>query len=887
MRRSVVAAALLLFLAGFFPVVIQPGVAGTKAAAAEPLRERFGVASSHIKLWGAAGIEAELDAVEDAGIRWLRCDFAWSDLEPTEGEWDFTGADRVVAEAQERGISILGILGTSPSWANGGNEWNWPPADIDAWENYVSVVCSRYRGRVSAWEVWNEQNIDLFWQPAPDAAAYVALLAAASPEIRSADPGAKIVMGGVAGLGSSDLDEYLSLGAADYIDAVAYHPYATTIGVQGQPQEDFLRPKEKLCRDLVDFVHWLVAQHTSKDLEIWLTEFGWTTCAQSPPGVDEATQAAYMLRTLVNYAATDVDRVIWYNLRDTWENEWDRYGLLGLDFSPKSAYRYYATFSDVFGPATGIDEGAATFSCTRPASLEAHAFRLPSGGLLLTAWKSDDAADNLTVTVPDPTLDDPVAVDPASGAEGFVSGVSRDSAGNITVSGLAIGKTPVILRLDERWPEPEAASFYFAEGYTGDGFQEYLCVGNAGADKAEVDIEFLFNGAPSQHMHVSIPSGYRTTIDVNGTVGAGKDVAMVVTSPQAIVAERPMYFSYGAGWTGGHVVVGAEEPARSHFFAEGCTGEGFEEWICVLNPGDEAAGMTFRFQTEEEGEKVIGGRVVQPHSRASFRANDLLGGAYQASCRVDSTRPVVVERPMYFDYRGFGDHHWQGGDCVVGASEPASTFFFAEGTTRGGFDEWLTLQNSDMDPIEVEAVYYFGPGQGGPSRKSYRVEGGKRLTVFVPGEVGTDKDVSVKLSSSSAFLAERPMYFDYTGAGADHWQGGDCVIGAVSASSEMFFAEGYTGEGFHEWLCLQNPAGSDAVVEVTYLTQEEGSLPPRLVTVPSRTRVTLFVGDHAGTGYQLSCRLRVLAGPPVIGERAMYFSQAGRDGGHDVIGHSP
>ncbi|MEW6554525.1 MAG: beta-galactosidase [Actinomycetota bacterium] len=893
MRRSAMVVVAVLFLAGF----LAPGAACPDRAAAGPgtgtaivsssLSERFGVASSHIKLFGAADIEAELDAMADAGITWLRCDFAWSDLEPSEGSWNFAGADRVVAEALERGINVLGILGTSPAWANGGHEWNWPPTDIDAWKDYVSVVCSRYAGRVSAWEVWNEQNIDLFWQPAPDADAYVALLAAASPEIRAADPGARIVMGGVAGLGPSDLDAYLSRGAADYIDALAYHPYATTIGVEGQPEEDLLRPKEGLCRDLVDFVHWLVAQHTSKDLEIWITEVGWTTCAQSPPGVDEDTQGAYMLRTMINYAVTDVDRVIWYNLRDSWENEWDRYGLLGLDFSPKPAYGCYATFNEVFGPASGVEENAATFSCLRMDTLEAHAFRLPSGGLALAAWKADDADDTLTVNVPDPSLADPVAVDPATGAEAPVPGVSRDGTGNITVSGLAIGETPLILRLDLEEPQPGENAFYFAEGFTGEGFQEYLCVGNADAEAAEVDVEFLFNGMPAKSMHVSIPPGYRTTIDVNGVVGAGKDVAMVVTSPQDIVAERPMYFSYGAGWTGGHVVVGAPGPALSHYFAEGCTGEGFDEWLCVLNPGDEPAGLTFRFQTEEEGEKVVGGRVVPPHSRASFSANELLDGAYQASCRVDSSRPVVVERPMYFDYRGFADNHWQGGHCVVGATATATTFFFAEGTTRDGFDEWLTLQNCGAGPIEIEAEYCFGPGQGEPSRKSYRVERGKRLTVFVPGEVGEGKDVSIRLSSSSAFLAERPMYFDYAGAGADHWQGGHCVIGATSVSAEMFFAEGYTGEGFHEWLCLQNPAASDAVVEVTYLTQEEGALPPRRVAVPSRTRVTLFVGDHAGEGYQLSCRLRVLSGPPVIGERPMYFSQGGRDGGHDVIGYSP
>lgn len=455
-RRTAWAHALCLFAvlalaAAAFPAALlaQPRTAGAEAVPAPgTVGARFGAASSHIKLFDAATVEAELDAMAGAGAGWLRCDFAWADLEPAQGEWAFAGADRVVAEAEARGIKVLGILGTSPAWANGGNPWNWPPTDIEAWEDYVHAVASRYSGRVSAWEVWNEQNIDAFWQPAPDAAAYVALLAAASPQIRAADPAATIVMGGVAGLGPDYLAACLSSGAAAYIDAIAYHPYAETIGVEGQPKEDLLRPKESLCRWLVAFAHWLIAQHTTKDLEVWLTEVGWTTCAKTPPGVDEATQAAYLLRTMINYATTDVDRVIWFNLRDTWLNDWDRYGLLGLDFTPKPSYGYYSTFMDVFGPASGLAPGAASFSCAGP-GLEAHAFRLPGGGLALAAWKADDAPDVLTAYVPDPSLRSPVLIDPASGAESPAPGVSRDEAGGITISGLAIGKTPVILRLDK------------------------------------------------------------------------------------------------------------------------------------------------------------------------------------------------------------------------------------------------------------------------------------------------------------------------------------------------------------------------------------------------------------------------------------------------------
>ena len=214
--------------------------------------DRFGVASSHLKLWDAATMERELDAAAGAGIGWVRCDFAWSDLEPVEDDWNFTGSDMAVAKAEEHGVEILGILAASPPWANGGNAWNYPPTDLEAWSDYVRTVCLRYKGKVTAWEVWNEENIHQFWMPEPNSAEFVQLLQLASVEIRTADPDATIVMGGVAGLGSDYLNECLAAGAADYIDAIAYHPYAETIGVEGQPEEDKYRPKEELCRILAD-----------------------------------------------------------------------------------------------------------------------------------------------------------------------------------------------------------------------------------------------------------------------------------------------------------------------------------------------------------------------------------------------------------------------------------------------------------------------------------------------------------------------------------------------------------------------------------------------------------------------------------------------------------
>ena len=297
--------------------------------------------------------------------------------------------------------------------------------------------------------------------------------------------------------------------------------------------------------------------------------------------------------------------------------------------------------------------------------------------------------------------------------------------------------------------------------------------------------------------------------------------------------------------------------------------------------------MTFTFQTQEKGEEVVTGFSVDPHSRVSFLVNDLLGDGYQNSLTLSANQPIVAERPMYFDYSGTASRHWQGGHCVMGASSLAREYYFAEGTTRPEFDEWLTLLNPNSDPITINADYQLGPGQGSPVTDSYTIQGGMRYTVFVPLAAGTPKDVSVKLSSDRDFLAERPMYFDYSGTASRHWQGGHCVMGVPSRSDTLFFAEGYTGSGFEEWLCIQNSEGTDATVEITYYTQEAGELPVRTEVIPAGSRITLLVNQHAGPDYQLSCSIRTISGPPVVAERPMYFLYGGAwDGGHDVAGYA-
>ena len=61
--------------------------------------DRFGVADSHLPLYLPQNMDKTLDGIRDAGGRWVRCVFAWTDMEYIPGNWVFAGADAAISKA--------------------------------------------------------------------------------------------------------------------------------------------------------------------------------------------------------------------------------------------------------------------------------------------------------------------------------------------------------------------------------------------------------------------------------------------------------------------------------------------------------------------------------------------------------------------------------------------------------------------------------------------------------------------------------------------------------------------------------------------------------------------------------------------------------------------
>ncbi|MCJ7744762.1 MAG: SpoIID/LytB domain-containing protein, partial [Actinobacteria bacterium] len=232
-------------------------------------------------------------------------------------------------------------------------------------------------------------------------------------------------------------------------------------------------------------------------------------------------------------------------------------------------------------------------------------------------------------------------------------------------------------------PYPKT-TWYFAEGTTRPNFATYFCVGNPDNQEAQVTITYFKGDGNTQQQAVNVSPLSRLTVPVNDVLGTTDDAShdfaarLEVTNGVGIIAERPMYFNYQGGWSGGHDAMGAPSPKTTWYFAEGTTRPNFATFLCIANPSDAEAAVTVTYMVAGGGNRDIA-YVAGPHSRRTINVVTDLGGDRDFSCRVASTNDVgiIVERPMYFNYGGA----WSGGHDAMGAPYPKASWYFAEGTT--------------------------------------------------------------------------------------------------------------------------------------------------------------------------------------------------------------
>ena len=312
------------------------------------------------------GREAALDLAKGAGFGWVKQQVLWQWIEPNrKGEYAWDMLDAFVNLANARGLRVLLSITAAPNWATNNNPRHAPPLNNQDAADFFRAVATRYKGKVHAYEVWNEQNLSAHeWGGMPvNAAAYVELLKAVYPAIKSADPSAVVISGALTPTGWNDgttaiddlvfMEQMYQAGMKDYCDAVGAHPggYNNPPGdysdVRTVPSTTFKGHPSFYFRR-VEQLRDVMVRYGDANKKMWFTEFGWSTANQAPGyeyGADnsEQDQAKYIVE-----AFKMANNWGWVGAAFLWNlnfanvvpptDEKAPFGILYADLSPRPAY---------------------------------------------------------------------------------------------------------------------------------------------------------------------------------------------------------------------------------------------------------------------------------------------------------------------------------------------------------------------------------------------------------------------------------------------------------------------------------------------------------------------------------------------------------------------
>ncbi|ULQ58930.1 hypothetical protein K7I13_10390 [Brucepastera parasyntrophica] len=285
----------LFIMLAFFSTLLSCSTTFTPGTSRRIPEDFFGMAHA-----GDTRTEEEYELLDDLSAVWMRKTFRWNQIEETEGAWDFERWDDFVDSGKAAGKKILAVLAYDVGWIYGEDveaRRHIIPEKIPYFLRYVEEVVLRYKGRIDAYEIWNEPNWTFWRGPNKD---FYELSRAAAEKIREIDPEAYIIAASVSRVPKGFIKGMFKAGAMDQADAISFHPYAVS-------------PKASVR--LFDKLEKIVKEFGFTG-DIWITEVGYPTKGWYPTRVSEKNFPAYVVKTLTGHAARGVKVLFWYELFD-------------------------------------------------------------------------------------------------------------------------------------------------------------------------------------------------------------------------------------------------------------------------------------------------------------------------------------------------------------------------------------------------------------------------------------------------------------------------------------------------------------------------------------------------------------------------------------------
>jgi len=240
----------------------------------------------------------------------------WSQIETEQGTFKWDNLEGALENAESKGLTdIVYVLGTTPDWATieiGESDYPQPgaasnPDNIEDWEAWVTEVVTRYGDRLNAYQIWNEANLEMFYNGTPQQMAE--LTKSAYDIIKANDPDALVVAPSVSTRLTGSFDRFFPEYLAEMqrlgwpVDVWAVHSYPDG---QGDASDRAL-----LLQKFTDALETADAP----ELPIWDTEVNYGIAGpgdiegQEITGADAAGQ---IVRTYIDDLRFGVDRSYWY-----------------------------------------------------------------------------------------------------------------------------------------------------------------------------------------------------------------------------------------------------------------------------------------------------------------------------------------------------------------------------------------------------------------------------------------------------------------------------------------------------------------------------------------------------------------------------------------------
>jgi polysaccharide biosynthesis protein PslG len=320
--------------------------------------------------WGVVPQErttlAQLRTLQRGGVEAVRIGVQWSLVEAREqGPDEWKDIDEIVANATRADLDVLPYVYGTPGWL-AKEETTLPvrtAAQRRAWRSFLRALVGRYgpdgafwaahpdleANPIGTWQIWNEPNFFYFaGRPNPD--RYAELVQASHEALASADPGARLLLGGMFALPGErpplayPAYRFLELmfnrhpRLRSLVDGVALHPYTRDYR--------YLPP-------IVEQVRRALQRVGEPEVGLWVTELGWGSqggpqASQLETGLrGQARQLRGAFRVLLrNRKRWRLRQIYWFTVTDHHGganlcNFCDSAGLFTARFRPKPAWRAF------------------------------------------------------------------------------------------------------------------------------------------------------------------------------------------------------------------------------------------------------------------------------------------------------------------------------------------------------------------------------------------------------------------------------------------------------------------------------------------------------------------------------------------------------------------